>query len=391
MGRVAWLDGVTRRRKVFTLTGGYRETVSASPARAALALLCAVAVLFGTALFPGALGVGLDAGGPLDGRSDGSLGPDRTPDDGQHRQPSSTPVEEPTADATERAGSTPTAAPAPTETETAGADADTGGRGSLVETVVGLLLVGGIGLVAAGVYRSARAGPSDAGMLIGILPATVVGAAETALSALSAASPGRAFSRIPQLTTTALLAGSSAMARVAHGVETVASGVLDGLAAGVVPIAKVSGRGLVRFPRAVGALTVAPFQALGGLGSGDGLLSSLRDGIERPSLFDSAGDESGPSSGRAEPAEDDGLDVDSLSVRDAWAAMTEHVTVSNPASTTPGEYARAAIERGLPAEPVQRLTDLFREVEYGGRPQSEDRTAAARAAVERLLRWGDER
>ncbi|WP_424003718.1 DUF4129 domain-containing protein [Haloarcula salina] len=365
--------------------------MSASPARASLALLCAVAVLFGTALFPGALGVGLDAGGPLDGRSGGPGGPDGTPDDGQHRQPSSTPVDAPTADATEQADSTAT--PEPTETETAGADADgdTGGRGSLGRTVLGLLLLSGIGLVAAGVYRSTRAGAADAGILVGVLPASVAWAVETTVSALADASAGRVISRIPQLTTTALLAGSSAMARVAHGVETVASGVLDGLAAGVVPIAKLSGRGLVQFPQALGALTVAPFQALGGLGGGDGLLSSLRDGVERPSLFGSAADEGGPSTERAETDEDDGLDVDSLSVRDAWAAMTERVPVSNPAATTPGEYARAAIERGLPAEPVRRLTDLFRDVEYGGRSQSEDRTAAARDAVERLLRGGDER
>lgn len=365
--------------------------MSASPARAALALLCAVAVLFGTALFPGALGVGLDAGGPLDGRSGGPVGPDRTPEDGQHRQPSSTPVDASTADPPEQTGSTPTATPDPTETETAGADVDTDGRNSLVGTAVGLLLVFGIGLVSVGVYRSARAGPSDAGVLVGLLPDAVQRAVETAQSALANASAGRAFSRIPQLTTAALLAGSSAMARVAGGVETVASGVLDGLAAGVVPIAKLSGRSLVQFPRALGALTVAPFQALGGLGGGDGLLSSLRDGVERPSLFGSATDERGPPTDPAETTEDDGLDVDSLSVRDAWAAMTERVSVSNPAATTPGEYARAAIERGLPAEPVRRLTDLFRDVEYGGLPQSEDRTTAARAAVERLLRGGDER
>ncbi|MBV0900966.1 DUF4129 domain-containing protein [Haloarcula salina] len=364
--------------------------MSASPARAALALLCAVAVLFGTALFPGALGVGLDAGSPLDGRSGGPVGPDGAPADGQHRQPGSTPVDASTAAPAEQTEST-TATPDPTDTETTGADPDTGGRVSLVGTVVGLLLMVGIGIVAAGVYRSARSGPSDAGVLVGLLPATVARAVETALSALSGASAGRAFSRIPQLTTTALLAGSSAMARVAHGVEAVASGVLDGLAAGVVPIAKLSGRGLVQFPQALGALTVAPFRALGGLGGGDGLLSSLRDGVERPSLFGSAADERGPSTEPAGTTDDGGLDVDSLSVRDAWAAMTERVPVSNPSATTPGEYARAAIERGLPAEPVLRLTDLFRDVEYGGRSENEGRTAAARAAVERLLRGGDER
>ena len=44
---------------------------------------------------------------------------------------------------------------------------------------------------------------------------------------------------------------------------------------------------------------------------------------------------------------------------------------------------RAAIERGLPREPVETLTQAFREVEYGAAP-AQKRRESAREAFERL-------
>jgi hypothetical protein len=52
---------------------------------------------------------------------------------------------------------------------------------------------------------------------------------------------------------------------------------------------------------------------------------------------------------------------------------------------------RAATDRGLPAEPVERIAEVFREVEYGDRPLSDRRWHRARAAYDRLRETWDER
>ena len=78
-------------------------------------------------------------------------------------------------------------------------------------------------------------------------------------------------------------------------------------------------------------------------------------------------------------------------MEEAWAALSRRVAIPNRRTRTPGEIARTAIDRGYPDEPVQRLTDAFREVRYGGRSRG-DRTEIARSALERLRAyWRDER
>ena len=61
----------------------------------------------------------------------------------------------------------------------------------------------------------------------------------------------------------------------------------------------------------------------------------------------------------------------------AWAEMTGHLAVEHPESSTPGEFAAAAVAAGMDEDDVARLTDLFAEVRYGGvEPTPEQETAA---------------
>lgn len=71
-------------------------------------------------------------------------------------------------------------------------------------------------------------------------------------------------------------------------------------------------------------------------------------------------------------------------LRRVWRAFARRVFPGEWQTKTPGEVSRAAVERGFPEEPVERLTDAFRAVEYGDRPLSESRERLVAAAVDRL-------
>jgi hypothetical protein len=65
----------------------------------------------------------------------------------------------------------------------------------------------------------------------------------------------------------------------------------------------------------------------------------------------------------------------------AWREMTQELAVENPDSTTPGEFAEAAIAAGMDPDDVAELTDLFETVRYGGIDATAERE---RRAVETL-------
>ncbi|MFU1782385.1 DUF4129 domain-containing protein [Haloarcula japonica] len=364
--------------------------------RAALALLCAVAVLFGTALFPGALGVGFESSGPLDSQASEPTTPDGTVPDDVDGEP--TPVATSDgAETTPRSTSgepAATATPTPTETATetpAAGDGEDSGSPMLVK-LIGLALIGGFGVVAVGVIRAASNaegdGSTDGGLL---LPPIIDKLAGTVVSAVSDGAVGRTIGRIPKVTTAALLSGSSALSRVGAGISAVSGGILTGLATGLGSVGTMSLRGVAGLPSALGSLSVAPFKALSGFGGTGGFLASVRSGVDSPSLFGSSDAEPRQSTATESTAEaDDGPDIDSLSVQEAWALLADRVSVSDPETATPGEYARRAIDSGLPAEPVRRLTTLFRDVEYGGRSATGDRTESARTALKKLLGRGED-
>lgn len=75
----------------------------------------------------------------------------------------------------------------------------------------------------------------------------------------------------------------------------------------------------------------------------------------------------------------------------AWAEMTEQLSVAHPESSTPAEFAAAAVDAGMDPADVDRLTGLFEEVRYGG---AEPTPAREQAAVETLRRieaaYGDD-
>jgi hypothetical protein len=67
----------------------------------------------------------------------------------------------------------------------------------------------------------------------------------------------------------------------------------------------------------------------------------------------------------------------------AWLTLTRAAGTTDSART-PREVASRAVERGLDADAVADLTDVFREVRYSGHPPTTERERRARAAADRL-------
>ena len=104
-----------------------------------------------------------------------------------------------------------------------------------------------------------------------------------------------------------------------------------------------------------------------------------------PSAAESSDDETLSDVGRAagEAAERlDAPDADAENeVYRAWRELTALLDVPRPASSTPGEFAEAARAAGMDAEHVDALTDVFREVRYGGETADETRERRASEAL----------
>ncbi len=90
----------------------------------------------------------------------------------------------------------------------------------------------------------------------------------------------------------------------------------------------------------------------------------------------------GSAAGRAaDRIEDSGVENE---VYRAWREMTELLDVADPETTTPGEFATAAVDAGLGREDVDELTRLFEAVRYGRAPPSEERERRALAVFRRI-------
>lgn len=76
---------------------------------------------------------------------------------------------------------------------------------------------------------------------------------------------------------------------------------------------------------------------------------------------------------------------DRLTFRELWRAFARRVAPRRWRNYTPGEVRRAARREGYPDRPVDELTTLFREVEYGRRPLSSGVRDRADAAYAELL------
>jgi transglutaminase-like putative cysteine protease len=71
-------------------------------------------------------------------------------------------------------------------------------------------------------------------------------------------------------------------------------------------------------------------------------------------------------------------------LRSIWREFVALVAPPRATTRTPGEIARHAVERGLPAAPVRVLTDAYRDATYGLVALDDDRLARVRAAIETL-------
>lgn len=68
----------------------------------------------------------------------------------------------------------------------------------------------------------------------------------------------------------------------------------------------------------------------------------------------------------------------------AWVEMTGHLDVGHPGTSTPGEFADAAVDAGMDPDDVAELTAIFEAVRYGDAAVTEDREARAVAALRRV-------
>jgi len=185
------------------------------------------------------------------------------------------------------------------------------------------------------------------------------------------------------------------------------SGLLDGLAARVAGLpaalrrsgaagASLFGRlgvGLgwlsqfgatLRLPR----LSLSGLPSLSGL-SGLSLLPSLDRGSRSLGGDDDAGGSSGPDTDDVrdrpdESASDEDDAAPTPTVRRAWHRLVDSLGVARRETRTPGQIARRAVDAGYPDDAVDRLTSAFRDVEYGGRAESDDRVRAAYEALDRI-------
>lgn len=65
----------------------------------------------------------------------------------------------------------------------------------------------------------------------------------------------------------------------------------------------------------------------------------------------------------------------------AWETMTDHLDIEDPETSTPAEFAAAAVDAGMDAEDVAALTRLFEETRYGGYEVTDDRAERALTAL----------
>ncbi|MFB6191794.1 MAG: DUF4129 domain-containing protein [Haloarculaceae archaeon] len=91
----------------------------------------------------------------------------------------------------------------------------------------------------------------------------------------------------------------------------------------------------------------------------------------------------GRAAGRAADRIEGAAEVDNEVYR-AWRELTRLVEAPDPATSTPGEFADAAVAAGLGREDVGELTRLFEEVRYGEIPPTDEYERRAVAVLRRI-------
>lgn len=325
-----------------------------APRRAALLALCAMAVVLAASLFP-ASGLGSYPSDVWSGAPGGppmfSSGGDPAPQPGPQDQPSPTPEETTTAPTT-------TAAQAGDSGDSGDHDS-AGGQFWPVALLLGFVALLGLLLNRLGYERRGfwlvhanlpDIPPAFVRNALGVVPRATMGF----VVGLSATLP-----RLLDDTSTVVGAAGSAVGTVARGAARASVVTLTAVPAAVATGASGLTTG---FGRALGALPGA-VSSLGG--------QTSRDWSPSDASATSTADE---------PVEEESRGP--LSVEEAWAEMTERVPIRNRDAATPGQYARAAVRRGLPSRAVGTLTRAFQEVRYGDRAGAGKRLDAAREAYD---------
>ncbi len=111
-------------------------------------------------------------------------------------------------------------------------------------------------------------------------------------------------------------------------------------------------------------------------GSGDDETEDPKQDEESGDALGDIADTAGTAADRIEAA----TDLENA-VYQAWWEMTTHLDIDSPETTTPAEFAATAREAGMQPEHVDTLTDLFREVRYGGQPVTDQREQRALDAL----------
>ena len=343
---------------------------------AALIGCCVLAIVVAAAFFPAA-GYGdapdreaVDSDEYVDGSAVGTSPIERGLEglagavggDGQ----SDGPAEEPADDG-------PEAEPDSSSPDRDGSDErEAGSSGQFEALLVAMLTLGVLAVGAVAVWRGTD--PVRLGVPEGEIPSGVLPRLRFRLG------------RIPQATMLATIGVSRRLPSLLDAVAGVGRGVGTGLGLAVSSVGRGVGAALAGLP----SLLTVSWPRVGLSGSLSGLRSVVSGIGPGPTRSDAT--ESRPPRARASTGDDavDAPDTGPSTVEEAWAEMVDLVPVGRRPARTPGEYARAAIDAGLPADPVSRLTETFREVRYGGYPPSADRTRRARDALERIERDRDD-
>lgn len=97
------------------------------------------------------------------------------------------------------------------------------------------------------------------------------------------------------------------------------------------------------------------------------------------------------SSSGTKPSESEPTDsVDRRRIRTIWSRFISIVRPPKLTTRTPGEIGRYAINRGLPQQPVQYLTELYRAVEYGRHEPDASRIETAQDALSTVEKQEDD-
>lgn len=341
--------------------------------RAALLTLSLCALLLAAALMPAA---GLGSFPSVSGVSIENPEPAGPP---AQQVDTPTPTEKTTSERTEAATTTTSTSTATETTSASATDDHDDQQGSAFFGSIGILgmlvaaaVVGWVGYMGLFAALALIAGPATA---VAILPF------------------GSTIRSLPNVTMATLIGLSGSLSEFARGFGAALTGItraLTGIGRLSIGIGSAMAS-ILAVPAALGRGFSLGFTSM--FGSLGGALGSLGSGAsERSTSGEAVGpDTDARTESPLDPQAPEQTDDGPLSVTDAWDLLTDNLSIRNKHAKTPTEISERAIESGWPTEPVERLTDAFQEIRYGGRDATQTHIETARTAIEHLRdQWGEE-